>query len=92
MVAARPLWRLNDVACKAVIIGGGSFLWTERFAVDLFLKDALRGSRPQLLARAEAMVSQGPAEIIEKFHDFDQVYVWRARIAKMITTLRSAKR
>jgi alpha-galactosidase len=32
------------VACKIVFVGGGSFLWTERFAIDLFLKPALAGS------------------------------------------------
>ncbi len=32
------------MACKIVFVGGGSFLWTERFAIDLFLKPSLRGS------------------------------------------------
>ncbi len=33
------------MTCKIVFVGGGSFLWTERFAIDLFLKKPLRGSR-----------------------------------------------
>lgn len=33
------------MSCKIVIIGGGSYLWTERFAADLFLQEPLRGSR-----------------------------------------------
>jgi len=32
------------MACKIVFIGGGSFLWSGRFATDLFLKESLRGS------------------------------------------------
>lgn len=33
------------MACKIVFVGGASFLWTGRFATDLFLKESLRGSR-----------------------------------------------
>lgn len=33
------------MSCNVVIIGGGSLLWTERFAVDLFLQQELSGSR-----------------------------------------------
>ena len=33
------------MSCKIVIVGGGSFTWTERFAVDFFLQEPLRGSR-----------------------------------------------
>lgn len=33
------------MACKIVFVGGASFLWTARFATDLFFKESLRGSQ-----------------------------------------------
>ncbi len=37
------------MASNIVFVGGGSFLWTERFAIDLFLRGSLRGSRLTLV-------------------------------------------
>lgn len=48
------------MACKVVFVGGASFLWTGRFATDLFLKESLRGSRLVLVdldAEALALVA-----------------------------------
>lgn len=49
-----------------------------------------RGAPEDLLARADAMIPEGLAEIMDNFHDVDRVYVWRARIAQMIADLRAA--
>lgn len=44
------------MACRIVFVGGGSFLWTERFAIDLFLKPTLRSSQLVLVdTDAEAL-------------------------------------
>ena len=45
------------MACNIVFIGGGSVLWTGRFATDLFLKQSLRGSRMTLVDTDETALA-----------------------------------